>query len=146
MIMKNNENGTNMNNHLSSWDIGEALRELYDTFERIMHNGVLLGEVAKQIKEEKRDGLDRHIEVSEIEWGLPKKNLTPEVASLFKTWGFTPTETGYEYKIGNVPVKIRVYSRKYKFLENLDVAFYGVDEFRLPNPFNTYWKVRNLIK
>ena len=148
--MENKQNGINgkipAKILVSSWDIGVAMRDLYDLFEKIMVKGVLLGDVAYQIKIAGRGALDCPVSVEELEWGMPKKNLTAEVKSLFKTWGFIPTESGYEYKISNVPVKIKVYSRKYKFFEHPDQALYMVDEFNIPNPFENYWKVRSLIK
>jgi hypothetical protein len=131
---------------ISSWDIGVAMRDLYDLFEKIMHKGVLLGEVAHQIKMGGKGAIDDHVEVTGLEWGMPKKNLTAEVKSLFKTWGFKETPTGYEYTVSNVPVKIKVYERKYKFFEHPDQVFYGVDDFQIPNPFANYWKARYLIK
>lgn len=123
-----------------------ALRDANDVFERAMLPAILLGDVAYQVKMEKRDGFSDTVSVDHLEWGIPKKNLTQEIVSLFKTWGFTPTDTGYEYTIQGVPVKIKVYERNYNFLTNPDLVFYGVDEFKVPNPFEKYWKVRNLIK
>jgi hypothetical protein len=139
-------NGRILKTPVSSWDIGMAMRDLYDLFEKIMYKGVLLGDVAYQIKAQGKGALDVPVEVDHLEWGLPKKQLTPEVVSLFKTWGFTPTKDGYEYKVSNVPVKIKVYSRKYKFFERPDQVLYMIDEFNIPNPWSDYWKVRSLIK
>ena len=84
----NGQNGKTI--PVSSWDIGVAMRDLYDLFEKIMYTGVLLGEVALQLKDKSQAGSAHDLQVSGIEWGLPKKQLTAEVISLFKTWGKNP--------------------------------------------------------
>lgn len=145
--LNNNGNGQSLSNQqtINVWDIGVAMRDLYDTLERAMLPGVLLGDVAYQIKVEGKDGLANPVHVTKLEWGFPKKNLTAEVKSLFKTWQFRETEQGYEYEMNGVPVKVKVYGN-YAFLNNTDNVFYGADDFKIPNPFNKYWKARGLIK
>ncbi len=146
--LTNSENGQTGNNLPISngWDIGVAMRDVYDTMERAMLPGLILGDVAYQIKVEGKDGLANPVHVSYIEWGFPKKNLTPEIVSLFRTWQFKKEDYGYSYEMNGVPIKVKVWERNYPFLTSTDLIFYGADEFKIPNPFMKYYKVRNLIK
>ena len=128
----------------SSWNVNACMRDIFDLGERLQIFPILLGEVAKQIHDNPDPTFD--LKVTSIEWGLPKRNLTPEVVSLFNTWNFTPNAKGYEYSFEGIPVQIRIYKHRYEFFERLDTKFYKVDEFKLPNPWEKYWKIRNLIQ
>ena len=86
------------------------------------------------------------IQVDHIEWGIPERGLTTEVKSLFNTWGFKPNAKGYEYTFEGIPIQIRVIKRRYSFFERPDQRFYKVDDFKIPNPFEKYWRARFLIQ
>ena len=47
-----------------------------------------------------------------------------------------------------VPIKIKVIKRKYKFLDSgsLDSKLYNYEYYFLPNPFRDYWKARFLVR
>ena len=50
----------------------------------------------------------------------------------------------FEYQ--GVPIVIWIIHKKWKFFNNLDMVFFGICNFRIPNPFWKYWKSRFLIK
>lgn len=146
-MIQNGQNGSTQKNPVTSWDLGVALRRVYDDMEKAIIDGILLGDLVQEIKLRKKDGFDgQYAEVDKIEWGIQKRYVTAEVKSLFKVWGYRETENGYEYEVQGVPVKLKVIERNYKFFEHPDTVFYGVDEFKIPNPFEKYWKARFIIK
>ena len=129
-------------------DMRNAMRDIADMSEKTMINFFMLGDIAKAVHE--RDDM---IITDKIEIGMKANGLTPEILSLFNTWGFEPTKYGYKYYYTPplkwdimIPVEIHVIKRNYKFFENLDFGFYAVDTFHIPNPFEKYWKARFLIK
>ena len=128
----------------SSWNVNAAMRDIYDIGEKIQLWPILLGDAAKQI----HDNPDRFfdLKLNKIEWCIPMRNNTPEIQSLFKTWGMTPNERGYEYSFEGIPIYIRLIKRHYAFFDKPDMGYYKVDEFMLPNPWSDYWKIRNLIR
>ncbi len=133
--------------YYKSWDVNAVLRDIYDLGEMILARPLLLGEVAKQIHDEQDIMFDLKLPIgTKIEWGISKKNMTPEKVSLFKTWNFKENEKGFEYTFEYIPVQIIVYKNNYAFFKNPDMKFYKVDDFDIPNPFDKYWKARYLIK
>ena len=101
---------------------------------------VLLGETAKAIREDK-DLPDV------LEAGLDQRYLTKEVMSTLKT--YVPgdfTEAGFVTESEGVPVHFKFIKRKFAFLQNPDIRFYGPEEYQIPNPFDGYWKSRGLVQ
>lgn len=129
----------------SSWYINAAMRDIYDIGEKIQFFPILLLETARQVYDYNND-FYKSLDVPKIDWGIFEKNVTPEVKSLFKTWNFKENEKGYEYSFENIPIQIHIIRKKWPVLENLDMRFYKIDEFRIPNPFEKYWRQRNLVK
>ncbi len=127
--------------------IGSALRDLYDVTEMAMLPYILLGDAARQMKDGVDGFTDHFVKVDKLEWGMFEKNLTPEVQSLFRTWGFESWEDkGFKYEHEGFPVFVRVITRNYKFFQMPDHVYYGPDMFKIANPFETYWKSRFIIK
>lgn len=132
---------------ISAWDINAAMRDLYDLTEMASLPYVLLGDAARQLYDGKDGFNNSTLQVDKLEWGMFEKNLTPEVQSLFRAWNFeTWEDKGFKYKFENVPVYVRVLTKKWKFFELPDMRFYGPDFFKIPNPFERYWKSRFIIK
>ncbi len=130
-------------------DVAMAVLDIYDMCERVQFNFILLGELAKAVWEK----TDRGFNADKLELAMFARQLTPEIKSLFKTWNFEQTDYGYKYYFTpptkwdiKIPVEIHVIKRDYKFLKNPDVGFFSVDEFRIPNPFENYWKARFLVQ
>lgn len=132
---------------LNHEDVGFALRDLTDLVEKAMLPYILLGDAARQMK----DGCDgfsgNTLKVDKIEWAMFERNLTPEVKSLFTTWGFEPwDDKGFKYEIQGVPVFVRVITRNYKFFNLPDMVYYGPDMYKIANPFEKWWKARYIVK
>lgn len=132
---------------ISAWDLNAAMRDLYDLTEMASLPYVLLSDAARQLYDGKDGFNDSNIEVDKLEWGIFARNLTPEVQSLFRAWNFeTWEDKGFKYQFGNVPIYVYVFTKKWKFFELPDMRFYGPDYFKIPNPFEKYWKARFIIK
>lgn len=129
-------------------DIEKALHDVYDIEERATIEFILLSEPAKACKE------NRQVYTDMIELALPQTNLTPEVKSLFEsTWKFTKTDYGYIYHFSpelkwdiKIPIRIYVYSTKFRLFENPNRVWGTTEGFKIPNPFNEYWKLRHIIR
>lgn len=131
----------------SQVDMDMAISDMWDLQESIMFRFVIIGELAHAIHEKSPEY------IGPIQVAMPRRYLTPEVESLFKTWNYTKEKYGYSYFFTppikwdiKIPVEIHVIERHYFFFDNPDVGFFGTNEFKLPNPFSAYWQVRNLIK
>ena len=49
------------------------------------------------------------------------------------------------YKVGNVPVRVRILPDGYDFFKYKDVKVYSFEDFQLPNSFAAYWEKRNTL-
>lgn len=125
-----------------------AIQDVYDLQEKTSIAFIVLGDLARAIRDKQPEYDGEAIQV-----GFKANHLVPEVKSLFKQWGFVETKYGYKYYFTpptkwdiKVPVEIYCWTKHYPFFDNPDIGFFGVDEFRLPNPFEAYWKVRGIIR
>ena len=123
-------------------EVRAAFRFVYDTLEGLVliNHYVLLGDAAQAVK------LEDYTPIKGIEVGIQTNRLTPEVRQALKEWGYTKTDNGWEQKIFNVPILFKEIKRKYQFFKNPDTKFFDVDEYKLPNPWQTYWQSRHLVR
>lgn len=130
------------NGQMNNLNINAAMRYIYDQMERcLVYNYCILGEAGRDIFEGKQ------IEAPEIVVGIKIADFTPNVLSLFQEWGYTLDEKGnYLTSFEGVPIKFQIIKRKYEFLKRPDTKFYDVDEYKIPNPFEKYWKARFLVQ
>lgn len=121
-----------------------ALFHVQDAMERCLVPFVVLGNTAKHVisDEEELTG------DTEVTIGVKKEELTREAMMTLKSLipELSTTENQMSYSYNGVPVVIEVIHRDYQFLKHPDRKFYYISEFLLPNPFEKYWAVRNLIK
>lgn len=133
-------------------ELDKALDYAWDIFNRAGVPICLLGEVARQLKDGEKlhqleyidlAVLDQHIRESgqkmlktviEGPWRVPNMNykISKDKVSLFSEDG--------------VPIKVRIIKKDTKYFEYPDTVFYLAGEYRVPNSFEGYWKVRNRIK
>jgi hypothetical protein len=121
--------------------LDKALYDFEDLMERCLCPFILLGKTARNIVDGKWLGGDK------IEVGVERKYLTREALSTLKT--FLKKKNllkGFTYKAGEVPVKVKVINRKYKFFKNKQSKFYMGGMFLVANPFEPYWKSRNIVR
>lgn len=106
----------------------------------LVNHYTLLGEAARAVK------FEDYTPINKIEVGLTSKRVTPEVRQALKEWKYEKVDGHWEQVYMNVPIIFREIKRNYKFLENPDTRFYDVDEYKIPNPFESYWKARFLVQ
>lgn len=77
------------------------------------------------------------------------KVFTQYVYDILNTyWKYKPEDVnkGFEYKVGDVPVRIHVYTKEYEFLKYPDHVVYLYGTYQLGNPFKEYWEKREEIE
>lgn len=129
----------------------EALYHLVDILDRCICPFILLQDTAKTIIEFDRIGGDG------IYVGVRVKDYSDSVKSMMRTLssnidirlgidGFTETDQGLFWTFKGIPINIKLIDRKYSCIETPDQIYYWGEDYRIPNPFSKYWKMRNLIK
>ena len=137
--MTNGESGKQFN----SEDLQKALLSVEDLMDQLLTPYFLLGKTAECVK------YDRLLEGDGIDVGIRDKSLTQYVYDILRDqFKFQPEDVqkGFEYKVGEVPVRIKVYTRNYHFFKYPDHVVYQFGTYALPNPFEIYWKARGLIR
>ena len=138
-MIASGKNGQNFN----SDQLYEALRNVEDLMDRLLTPYFLLKKTAYDVKH------DRYLEGDGIDVGIRSTAFTQYMYDILKEFfGFTPEEVnkGFEYKVGEVPVRIKVYFRNYHFFKYPDTKVYQYGTYLLPNPWDIYWKSRFLIR
>ena len=126
--------------HDKSW---AALLNAQDTLERCLIPFVLLEDTAEQVFKNKAN-----LELKEISVGVQRRHMTETGKEMLMT--IVPdiidakVSMGYEHE--GVPIVIWVIQRNYKFFQHPDSVFYGIENFFVPNPFESYWRARFLVK
>lgn len=121
----------------------KALMNVEDWMDQLLTPFFLFGKVAECVKR------DRLLEGDGIDVGIRDKSLTQYVYDILNTnFKLKPEDVnhGFEYKVGEVPVRVKVYSRNYHFFKYPDIKIYQFGQYQLPNPFDIYWKSRFLIR
>ena len=127
----------------SQEQLDKALLDSFDLMRRVLLETTyfVLGETAKCIYE------NRGLDSDGIEVGIEKRYIGPEVLSTLKDWATEDIgDNGFTYEFEGVPVRVKFIKRKYHFFQYPDMRFYGPEVYKLPNPFQNYWKARFLIK
>lgn len=114
---------------------------------------LLLGQTAWDIKHyQALNESERGIEI-----GADKRYYTKEALSTLRTLAsnidmnygmkdFVEDDHGFTWNYHNVPIRLRMIKRHYGFFQNPDFAWYKAEEYKIPNPFASYWKARHLIQ
>jgi hypothetical protein len=142
----------------SSKQLNEALYHATDITDRCLLPFFLMSETAACIvNEEILEGC------TGIYLGVPIRYLAEYTLSTLRTLA-KGADTNYgikEYaeklnkkgKICNitwvyrgVPIELKVINRNYSFFEHPDFKYYMAEEFKIPNPFENYYKARFLIQ
>jgi hypothetical protein len=121
----------------------KALFYFEDLAERIQVPFFVLKDTARDVNAEAEltgGGVDVGIKEGEFNAkGKESMFLTLEPNAL-------KTKYGYELECEGVPIRLYIIKRRYKWFESLNLMFYGVSNFWVPNPIKKYWKGRFLVK
>lgn len=137
----------------TSEQLDNALYNATDILGRCLLKYILLGDTARDVKA----GPETLHQSNCILIGVEKKQLVPEVMSNLRTFAnnrdlnygmedYVETPDLITWKHMGVPIRIQVIHNRYKFLDHPDTKFYRLEEYLIPNPFDSYWKARFLIK
>lgn len=126
----------------SDIELMRALYDVQDVLERALCPFVLLGETARSLKE------TAFLSGDGVYIGVLKKHITKESKSTIQIYlgKHEIREDGIDYDVNGVPVHVKFITKNYQFFKNQDFTFYMANEYKLPNPFETYWKARYLIQ
>lgn len=131
-----------------SEQLEEALYKVEDLFERLQIPMICLGQTAKDIKEG-NEGLNEGLKESDgvyvgfrrIEFNGQKRStlfsIQPDIKEI---------KNGFYFEHKGVPINIKMIKRNYKFFKNLDIKFFKITEFFIPNSFESYWRARFIIQ
>jgi len=129
-------------------ELHESLLWIQDMLERSSILFMVVGDIGKQIVENELPVF----ESDKLEILALKQHVTESGKSMLRTlleqyyakdidW----TEDRIKFLHGNVPIEITIVHNMYPFFMNPDFRYYTTTEFKVPNPFNSYWEERDHI-
>lgn len=120
-----------------------ALRNIEDLMDRLLTPYFLLGKTAEAAK------FGRFLEGDGIDIGIKSTALTQYVYDILNSelnLSAEQVKDGFEYMVGQVPIRVKVYSRDYYFFKYPDHIVYQYGTYQIANPWDKYWKSRFLIR
>lgn len=120
----------------TAMDYLKALRKAEELLDKGVMPWILLGQTAKQVREGSLH------DIQKIEIGILRKDLGEFTENMLKTFGGKEWQ---KFEAEGVPIEIRIIEKKYGFFNYPDKVWYYGTQFLTPNPFDKYWKMRNLI-
>ena len=144
-------NLTNGRITFSQTELDSSFNHFTDIMERCLCPFVLLGETARSIIENEKlqgDGIYTGVRVAEFTSTTYSmlKTLASNIDLHLGIENFEKDNTGFSWNFQGVPIKVKLIQREYNFINNADFVWYYSENYRVPNPFSTYWKERSLIK
>ena len=123
-------------------ELYKALLNVEDLMDSLLTPWFLHNKTAEDVKNNKL------LEGNGIDVMIRDKSITQYVRDILKGYSFDPAtlKNGFEYKVGNVPVRIKIYTKDYEFFKYPDHVVYQFGTYQLANPFDIYWKSRFLIR
>lgn len=126
-----------------------ALYFLEDIMDRCMTRFFLLGDLAKEVID---TGMSHPLDPVDIKSpiiiGIKKNSATEYFYNTLKM--FVPdakySKNKIEFEHLGVQVTIKIIHRKFKVLDNPSIVHYKIATYRIPNPFDKYWRQRGLIR
>lgn len=126
----------------STGEIGYALIETFDLMQRglLDNKFVVAGQVAKCMKD------NRPLEADYLEVIVAKRHVTPEVKSMLMDFATKNiTDDGFEWKAGNVPVRVKFLKNNYDYFDFPDRRVHGPEAYNIPNQFAKYWEEKDKL-
>lgn len=150
MIQDMKQNGVKT---FSPVELEEALYNATDILDRCMLPYVLLRETARDVNA----GPEVLHEADGVYIGIEERYMTPEVWSNIGTFSrnvdlhygmtdYVRTNNGFGWKHNGVPIIVQIIERDYKMIHNPDIKLFRLESYRIPNPFDKYWKARWIIR
>ena len=126
----------------SHGELETALLDVDDVMLRctISEDYLVIGLTGKCIKDNKRlegDGIDVGVLSKDLNVG--RKDIMRQIT------GQEFVNDVLTYKVGNVPIRVRILPDGYDFFKYKDLKIYSFEDFQLPNSFDEYWKMRDQI-
>jgi hypothetical protein len=127
-------------------EVRDALRWIADLLESSQIPFMVLGDLMKQIK------TGEPINVDKIQIGIKSDCWNNTTKHLIETFLLNTPYKGMDlaepvkFEWANVPIELKIIKRKYEFFKNPDFVWFWVDEYKIPNPWDKYYKARFIIK
>jgi hypothetical protein len=122
----------------------DALYYTEDLLNRAFIQFVLLGDTAKTLIEGFHTDLDGQIDIGILNKDYTESGKRVLLSVLPRDSKVTKKEISFVY--GEIPVKIKIIHKNYQFFENPEHIIHKISDFCVPNPFDKYYKTRNLIQ
>lgn len=122
----------------------DALYYTEDLLNRAFIQFVLLGDTAKTLIEGFHTDLDGQIDIGILNKDYTESGKRFLLSVLPRDSKVTKKEISFVY--GEIPVKIKIIHKNYQFFENPEHIIHKISDFCVPNPFDKYYKTRNLIQ
>lgn len=130
--------------------LDNALRDVFDLLDDCSLETIVLGDTALGVRQNKLFG-------DKITVGIKNSHLTRNVKSIInmrmahmlKHHMTNPIEWDDNhilYSFGGVPIEIKIIHRNYAWFKNMDLLTYFYDNYRIPNPFDKYFKARFIVQ
>lgn len=110
-----------------------------EAFERCQIPYVVLGQAAYDIKH------NLPISTTKIVFGMLQRYNIRELVSMLPIVipDLEVTTDGWRITKDDMSIQIKILTKNYPTVMDPDIVFYEHWRFRLPNPFNEYWKLEN---
>lgn len=124
--------------------LSDALLYAEDLLERSMIPFMLLGETAEALFLFEAPVFEGNL----VHIGVLKRHLTDSTYSTLKSLAkeYYADDNIFKFEYKGVPIEIDIIHNQYPFFQNLDSKFYALTTFRIPNPFEEYYKWKDQIK
>lgn len=122
----------------------DALYYTEDLLNRAFIQFILLGDTAKTLIEGFHTDLDGQIDIGILNKDYTESGKRVLLSVLPRDSKVTKKEISFVY--GEIPVKIKIIHKNYQFFEHPEHIIHKISDFCVPNPFDKYYKSRNLIQ
>lgn len=122
----------------------DALYYTEDLLNRAFIQFILLGDTAKTLIEGFHTDLDGQIDIGILNKDYTESGKRVLLSVLPRDSKVTKKEISFVY--GEIPVKIKIIHKNYQFFEHPEHIIHKISDFCVPNPFDRYYKSRNLIQ
>ena len=131
-------------------ELDAALYHLTDIMDRCICYFSLVGETLRSIKDDNQlKGTVIYVAIRRLDFSESAQSMLATLSrGVDLRLGIDDYQKDGDYiswKFKGVPISIKIVHRKYEFFNNPSFMFYMGEDYRIPNPFNKYWKIRNLI-